>query len=70
MASPLSTTTEYNVATIVGPAFGAPAALAVLVLIFFCCYKRCLRRNNQQQAANLAVHYTAGETEDVRVDNI
>ena len=57
-------------ATIVGPAFGAPAALAVLVLIFFCCYKRCLRHNNQQQAAIPAVHYTAGATEDVRVDNI
>ena len=57
-------------ATIVGPAFGAPAALAVLVLIFFCCYKRCRRHNNQQQAAIPAVHYTAGATEDVRVDNI
>ena len=70
MASPLSTTTEYNVATIVGPAFDVPASLAVIVLIFFCCYKRCLGRNNQQQTANPAVHYTAGTTEDVRVYNI
>ena len=57
-------------ATIVGPAFGAPASLAVILLIFFCCYKRCLGRNNQQQAANPAVHYSAGTTEDVKVENI
>ena len=70
MASLFSTTTEYNVATIVGLAFGVPASLAVILLIFFCCYKRCLHHNNQQQAANPAVHYTAGATEDVRVENI
>ena len=70
MPSPFSTTTEYNLAAIVGPAFSVPASLAVIVLIFFCCYKRCLHRNNQQQAVNPAVHYTAGETEDVRVGNI
>ena len=70
MASLFSTTTEYNLAAIVGPAFGASASLAVILLIFFRCYKRCLHHNNQQQAANPAVHYTAGATEDVRVENI